>query len=228
MATPQEASLQVKNSLEAFGQLTDWDVSAEAPGIRSKAVARFANPEDARRASAGLNGEKTSALGDTKLFVNTVTSIKFSILSIIRNAVRVQLEEIKARVWKSTYLHIKVYDKLTHGIHTALRIFGGDRRAVSQAKSSVEKLLAGTIARTGDNLIRDPFFFGPDATEYFRNLMDTHGVFICRDLKRRTLRVYGPTEAIAQTTDSLLEKVEELSNFVHTIVLTPNMLRIAL
>ncbi|KAF9641097.1 hypothetical protein BFW01_g456 [Lasiodiplodia theobromae] len=108
MATPQEASLQVKDSLEAFGQLTDWDVSAEAPGTRSKAIARFANPEDARRASAGLNGKKTSALEDTKLFVNTVTSIKFSILSIILNAVRVQLEEIKARVWELTPLPVVI------------------------------------------------------------------------------------------------------------------------
>ncbi|KAF4539054.1 RNA recognition motif protein [Lasiodiplodia theobromae] len=188
MATPQEASLQVKDSLEAFGQLTDWDVSAEAPGTRSKAIARFANPEDARRASAGLNGKKTSALGDTKLFVNTVTSIKLSILSIILNAVRVQLEEIKARVWESTYVHIKVYNKPTHGIHTALRIFGGDRRAVSQAKSSVEKLLAGTIARTGDSLIRDPFFFGPDATAYFQNLMDTHAL---QGGFRRLVAVFG-------------------------------------
>lgn len=228
MATPQEAALQVRDSLEAFGQLTDWDVSAEAPGTPSKATARFANPEDTRRAAAGLNGKKTSALGDTKLFVNTVTSVKFSILSQILNAVRVQLEEIRSRVWESTYVHIKVYDKPTHGIHTALRIFGGDRRAVSQAKSSVEKLLAGTIARIGDSLIRDPFFFSPDAMEYFQNLMDTHGVFIYRDLKRRTLRMYGLTEALAQTTDSLLEKAEELSNFVHTIVLTPDILRIAL
>ena len=223
-----QAETCVKSLLEDQGALYDWEVSGQASNDRVKATARFLNPEDARRAAEKLDGERISELGDSKVYVALITSVKFSVLSQILDAVRTEMDNLKARFWNDKFVHIKTYPAPAHKPHTVLRIFGENRKSVGEAKSSVDKLLAGTVAKDGDAPTWDPFFFQPEGLKYLAMLMTRHSAFVYRDLRKGLLQIYGSQNAVAETQQALRKKALELAAQIQVIALEGNKLKAAL
>jgi hypothetical protein len=228
----KEAEERVKSLLEAKGTLSEWIVSTDSNGSRVKAIAKFIHADDARRAVQELNEYNIEASGNSKLLVAPIVSVKLSVSGRVLTAVKIDLDILRDKAWKTKYVHIKSYDAVaSHGfqnLNTTLRIYGEDRDAVAQTKSSVEKILAGTVAAVQDKQIQDLFFFQPDGLKFLELLMDRYKVFIYRDMRRCILRLYGVPTAILEAQNALTDKVKELATQIHTIVLDDENLEAAL
>lgn len=218
----------MRRELEAFGPLSDWEVINDDTGIKGKATARYVNAEDARKAAYQLNGRKLPELGNSKVHVSAIVSIKLSVQASILRAVQADVDELKAQLWEAHHVHIKSYDAPTHSLHMTLRIYGDDRQAVAKAKGSVEKILAGTVATDGEDPIQDVYFFQPAGGEFVQGVMEEHSALVYRDMKKTLLRIYGPPKAVQNAEAALRKRKSELSSMAHTIPLTPQSLRSAL
>lgn len=214
--------------LEDFGPLSDWEVINDHTSVKGKATARFVNAEDARKAAYQLNGRKLPELGNSKVHVTAIVSVKLSVQASILRAVQADVDELKAQLWEDHHVHIKIYDAPTHSLHMTLRIYGDDRQAVAKAKGSVEKILAGTVATGGEDPIQDVYFFQPAGGQFVQDVMEEHSVLVYRDMKKTLLRIYGPPNAVQNAEAALRKRKSELSSMAHTIPLTPHSLRSAL
>ncbi|KKY28049.1 putative ariadne ring [Diplodia seriata] len=230
--------------LEEFGPLSDWETTIDdSSNVRTRATARFVNADDARTAASRLHERRIPEVGNTKIHVSAITSVKLSVQVAVLRAVRADMDELKAQVWEAHHVRIKAYEAATaHAPHTTLRIYGDDRKAVAQAKGSVERMLAGTVASTddvdgdgGSNAITDAFFFQPAGAAFLQSLMDEHSVFVCRDTKKSLLRLYGPPAAVksAEAALRIRRRRPDLSGTTTaattgTITLTPHTLGLGL
>ncbi|KAB2569621.1 E3 ubiquitin-protein ligase makorin [Lasiodiplodia theobromae] len=227
--TPDYAAERImRRQLEEFGPLSDWEVVNDHTSVKGKATARFVSAEDARKAASQLDGRKVPELGYSKVHVSAIVSIKLSVQLLILRAVQTDVDELKAQIWETHHVHIKVYDPPAHSLYTTLRIYGDDRKAVAKAKGSVEKILAGTIAKDGGDPIHDLFFFQPAGSEFIQRLMEEHSVLVYRDMKKTLLRIYGLPNAVQDAEAALRKRKSERLSMVHTIPLTPQSLRLAL
>jgi hypothetical protein len=225
--SPKEMEDHVKESLKKRGNLIDWVVSSQAGGSRTKAIAKFTDPEASRLAVKELNETSIDRTSNDKLRVAPIVSIKMSISHRMLEAVDGQLDALTERSWKSDYVSIKKYENPGKR-YTQIRVFGESKDAVARVKSSVEKLLAGHIAMDQTTLISNNFFFQDSSTAFLESVMDANGVTIIRDLRKMVLRLYGDPASIMAVEDILVAKVSELATLSHTIVLDPTSLNAAL
>ncbi|KAF2260147.1 hypothetical protein CC78DRAFT_590584 [Lojkania enalia] len=225
--TAEQMQEQVKASLEARGELTDWVLSTQKGGPRVKATAKFTKPESARAAVKELNGTPIDRTSNDLLRVALVTSIKFSVSDRVLKTVRAELDTLAEKSWKSGYVTIKMYENIGKP-YTQIRVYGESKDSVARAKASVEQLLAGHVAVYMDAAISDAFFFMPSSDSFLEDIMKTFRVLIIRDLRRMVLRIYGDAKAIARTQDRLIDKVRELEVQSHPIPLDPTSWRVAM
>ncbi|OCK75538.1 hypothetical protein K432DRAFT_256791, partial [Lepidopterella palustris CBS 459.81] len=228
----ENAEASVKRRLEEIGTLSEWILSNDSSSSRVKAIAKFTHPEHARRAVQELNKITLDSAGSTKLLVAPILSVKMSVPSQILVAVKAELDELRDSAWKSSFVGTKIYNLDTaqsaRKLHATLRIYGENRDAVAQAKSSIEKVLAGTIATFQDKPIRDRFFYEPQGSTFLESLMTKSNGFIYRDLRRGIIRLHGDARTVAKMQASLSEKVQELANQTHILELDAHFLKLAL
>ncbi|OJD32092.1 rna recognition motif protein [Diplodia corticola] len=222
--------------LEEFGPLSDWEVINDDSfsNVLKRATARFVNAEDARTAASQLDGSKVAELGNGRIHVSAITSVKLSVQVSILRAVQADMDELKAQVWGTHHVRIKAYDvtPAAHKPHmTTLRIYGDNREAVAKAKGSVERMLAGTVATDGEgHCIKDAFFFKPEGATFLQEVMEEHSVFIQRDTKKSLLRIYGPPASTTAAAAALRNRTpdDDSPTTARTITLTPHSLGSAL
>ncbi|KAL1636199.1 hypothetical protein SLS58_009893 [Diplodia intermedia] len=231
-ASNKTVEMIIRRQLEGFGPLLDWEVVNDGSSVRGKATARFVNAEDARKAATQLNERKLPDLGNTKMHVSAIISVKLSVQLPILRAVQADMDALSAQAWRRHHVHIKAYDAPAHKLHTTLRIHGDDRGAVAKTKRAVEGILAGTVAADGqESAISDPFFFQTSAGgggDFIQDVMRQHAVHIHGDAKNAVLRLYGRPAAVADAQAALARRKAELSRATHTVALTPHALGAAL
>lgn len=224
-----EAEDCVKTLLEGVGPMEAWECNATTSATQVKAMARFETGEDARKAANQLNGQKIPQFADTKLFVSPLVSVKFNAPRVMYKAVRGDFDRLKSQAWDAAHVHIKAYppaDPTQRLI--ALRVYGEDAKAVAQAKSSLEKILAGDVAMNVGSVIWDEFFSNPGGLTYLNELGHTHQGYVYRDMRKHRLSIYGSAQSKEKIRRALIEKLDSLMETTHYIPLNAEDLKKAL
>ncbi|ORY03220.1 hypothetical protein BCR34DRAFT_545265 [Clohesyomyces aquaticus] len=225
--TAKQLEDKARAKIESQGTLVEWVITTHTGGSRTKAVAKFTEAEAARNAVREMNDTVLDITSNDKLRVSPLVSIKLSVSYRILQTLRPQLDALAKQSWASNYVSIKCYEPLGK-LYTQVRIFGQSKGPVADAKSAVEKLLAGHVAVDGGTPISDAFFFKPSSKEFLDGLMTTHSVFIHQDLRKTILRLYGDHANIDKAEQALATKRAELKVQSHTIILDAETLAFAL
>jgi hypothetical protein len=141
-----EASRIVESILKKHGDLESFQFHAIPGSVKLKATATFTNRDQAVEAVKSLHNTKISRLGNSKIFLSHLISVKYNVLTIIHNALDVELSKLRQDIWQSGHVHLKSYssnDSLKP--ITTVRIFGEDSKRISEAKVALEKILAGSV-----------------------------------------------------------------------------------
>jgi hypothetical protein len=219
-----ETLLGDKGGLESF----QWQV---LPGnYKIKATATFTDRDEAAEAVRSLNNTTLRSLGSTKLFVGHVVSVKYNIPSVIMEAIRSDIDELRENIWQTGHIHLKSYPQVdqTKPI-IAVRIFGESIKHVAEAKAAMEKMLAGYVVMNGGTTLWDPYFLNGKSLGYLNELSRDYKLYIHRDARRCRLLVYGGLpSARAEIERLLLIKLAALQQHTHTFVLTPDLLKRAM
>lgn len=158
--------------------------------------------------------------------MNHLISVKYNILTVIHDSINADLARLKQDIWQSGHIHLKSYPPTDPAKpFTTLRVFGEDLKRMAEAKSALEKLLAGSTVTKSDSGLWDVYFLTPESLVCLKHLSGIHKLYIHRDTRKSQLLLYGGSkndQIAAQK--SLIEKVESLKTLTHTIVLTSELL----
>lgn len=201
----------------------------EATG-KIKATASFTDRDKAASTVKLMHDSTIEELGNSKIFVAHVVSVKYNILTAIIAAIRIDLDVFKDKIWKSSHLQLKIYPQTDpRKPFTALRLFGEDVKNVSKAKVELEKLLAGDVIRQDDSVLWDPWFVQAISLAYLNDLSQAHNVYLYRNIRRSQIVLYGAMpEKVSEIALTLADKVKDLNIRSHSIVLTTDLLEMAI
>ncbi|TAQ88724.1 hypothetical protein B7494_g2990 [Chlorociboria aeruginascens] len=225
-----EAGKIVESLFQVHGDVESFQNHTTPGGNKMKAIATFTDREGAMRAVSALNMSKVDRLGNSKLFVNHVISVKYNVQTTIINAIQRDLDQLKQRIWQNGHVHLKSYPPTDpFRSVTTLRTFGEELKSVAEAKAGIEKLLAGAIIMNGESPLWDPYFLTPASLLYLKSVYIGHSLYIHRDARKLQLLMYGGDSTKQEATQqTLIEKVYSLRLLTHTIVLTPALLKNAM
>ncbi|MCJ1453322.1 hypothetical protein MMC28_003669 [Mycoblastus sanguinarius] len=227
--TAKEAEDAVKGLLSEVGSLEAWEVNRTISATQVKATARFQAAEDARRAVSKVAGTKLPQLANSKIFLSALISVKFNILKEMYNGIQGEIENLKAQIWDASHVHVKAYPTIepTQKL-IVVRLYGENAKSVAKAKSSFEKILAGSSAMNGDAVIWDDFFTTPSGLSYLREVSHTYHGFIYRDSRKQKLSLHGSVQSKERMQSALIEKMRSANEATHHILLNGEQLKNAL
>ncbi|KAF1957692.1 hypothetical protein CC80DRAFT_592201 [Byssothecium circinans] len=226
-SSAEEIERQVKKKLEGCGTVLEFTAIPQGDGSKMKATAKFVDIEAARKAVNELNDDRTDPLSKDKLRLQHLVSIKLSVSLRVLQAIRPQLEMLTAEVRETSFVNIKVYDNPTK-LYTQIRVSGQNKDSVAQAKTSIEKFLAGKVFTIATTRVCRQFFFNDDSKPLLDNLMRDHNVYVVQDRRKMALRLYGDPDNIKKAQEILTAKVEALNARSKIIVLDSDALSIAI
>lgn len=214
----EQAQKIVKDILRTVGRLDLWEVNTSTSPTKVKATARFENPEAARAAVEKLNGRRITQLGNSRLFLNHLVSVKFSILRAVLDAIQADLNQLKAQIWDAGFVGMKVYiPEEPWKELVILRIYGDDARCVAQAKVALEHILEGDLVMNGDSVAWHGFFAKPEGIHYLEQVQQENQAYIYRDARKCQLRLFGSAESKEKLQDTILRRICTLSNTIYII-----------
>ena len=212
-SSTEEVGQAIQRLLSSTGTVEDWIVSAGTKGAQNKATATatFSTIEQATKAVTEFNGYKLPQLGGSKVLLSHLVKAKFSILSLMHEAISPELANLRQSLRSKHYLEIKSYPSTDeHHPFTTLHIVSDTAQEVGRAKAAVEKILYGHIAR-GRGIIWNELFLKPEGMTYLKDLGKQHNVFIYRNARKSILSLYGSEENKAIVESALVKTMDDLA-----------------
>lgn len=214
----EQAQKIVKDTLRKVGRLDLWEVNTSTSPTKVKATARFENPEAARAAVEKLNGTRITQLGNSRLLLSHLVSVKFSILKAVLDAIQADLNQLKAQIWDAGFVGMKVYiPKEPWKELVILRIYGDDARCVAQAKVALEHILEGNLVMNGDSVAWHVFFAKPEGIHYLEQVQQENQAYVYRDARKCQLRLFGSAESKEKLQNAILRRICDLSKSIYII-----------
>jgi post-segregation antitoxin (ccd killing protein) len=226
----EKAAAVIEKLLRTNGDLESFHFQTVEGTSKMKGTATFFERKSAASAVQSLHNTKIARLGNSKLLISHVVSVKYNVSTAIAEALKGQLEELRQTAWRKGNIQLKAYPQ-TNLLKpfTTLRLSGETAKNVADAKAALENLLAGTIVMAKEMPLWDPYFLTPGALADLNELSARHELFIYRDARKSQLLLYGGSGATRSEVQRILaSKVDALHKLVHTIVLTPDLLKNAM
>ncbi|KAI1376628.1 hypothetical protein F4677DRAFT_445421 [Hypoxylon crocopeplum] len=215
-ADAETCSTTIKSLFTKVGTLEWWELVHDTTGKRMLANARFQNEVDAREAARSLNNSQLPFNKKAKLTVSLVYSAKFKVPTAIYEATEYQImANIKS--WKASHLSFIPYENSDPPKwYRVLKLEGENAEAVAKARNTIERIIAGTVAKDGASVLWHPALRGSGVLlEKFGHLQRQTGVLIFRNRAKSQFQLYGPPERCEAAQAALADmlKAEALESF---------------
>lgn len=219
-ASEAEVSVEVRSHLEKHGPLENFYLAPALGGKRVKATARFRDEADARSACS-LNGKPLGILGDGKLTVTLVQSVKIKISTTVYVATKSRIDNA-GEIWKEQHLVFRVYHDTLYQ-YTTLKVEGNNAKDLASARRTLEEISNGVILMDGENTVWDTAL-GSNGRAYMslKNIAKELHVVIIRDKSTRQLRFCGPPEKYLRAVRRITDMLRDESSLSFEVNLSPH------
>ena len=211
----EEANTIVKSKFLQIGSLDWWEDAIGSAGRRAKAKARFLDEEDARKAVNLLDGTPLPFNYNGKLNVKLVHSAKIKVLESIYEAMQAEIS-MEGLVWKSQHLTFVSYEPVRG--YRILKLEGENSNDVAQAKTTLEKILAGETVICEDKILWTPAFgINGDAYRKLKEIELSLGILVIRNRRRSRLQLFGTPEKCREAQKLLADLAKENASINYVI-----------
>ncbi|RAO72435.1 uncharacterized protein BHQ10_008447 [Talaromyces amestolkiae] len=216
------ASATVMSLLSRIGPIEWHQVNTELEGKRAKAVARFYEEHDARKAATSLDNFPLPFGKNMKLSTQLVNIAKFKVATIIFSAVQPQIRAA-SQDWSEKHLNFKIYPCAGPASqYRVLKIEGSVAKDVATAKETMDKILDGVIALSrGEPLWTHSLSYNGEAFQKLKKIEKDHGVVVIRNRRKGELRLYGPPGRCSNAESAIADMISAESSTNHIINLKP-------
>lgn len=206
-ATDAAVGTEVRLRLEEHGPLESFYLSPTSKGKRVKATAWFQDELDARSACS-LNNRQLDILGKGKLTVALVHSAKVKVSTAIYFALKSRIDE-ESKTWKGQHLSFHVYPDPFQRF-TTLKIDGGNTKDVTNARKTLDQILAGVVLMDGASAVWDSALnSNGSAYRRLKSIEKELRVVIIREKSKCQLQFYGPLKMYEQVVRQVLGMLKE-------------------
>ncbi|KAM0433866.1 hypothetical protein ACHAPT_003809 [Fusarium lateritium] len=210
----EQASAMVRSLLTRVGPIEYWETTLESTAKRVKATARFLDEKGARDAVSQLNGSALPFHKPGKLTIQMVYSVKFKVRSDIYNAIVSRVNN-HAGAWKEKYVYFRAYP-----VSRTLKIEGESDTEVASAKSVLEGILSGVVAKDGQASLWDPSLKrNGHLWRLIKQRQQDLGVVVVRDKAKQVLRLFGTEKACKEAQMQLASLFRKEASSDHVIEL---------
>jgi hypothetical protein len=220
--TEEEASSSVKAMLLKIGPLSSWESSSNWGEKRMKARAQFLHAADARKAVMQLDKKPLPFSKHGSLFVQLITSTKFKVPTYIYNSVRQRIDA-ENRNWRAQHVVLRVYEPTEASCwYTTIKLEGAVVKDVADAKNTLERILAGTVATEGGVPMWSDSFSSRQVYSRWKEIEKDLGVIIVSNKKRKQLNLYGPPDKFEEAKQRLCTIIGADTSTVSYIDIDPH------
>jgi hypothetical protein len=214
-ASEAEVSVEVRSHLEKHGPLENFYLAPTLKGKRVKSTAWFQDEADARSACS-LNDRPLGILGDGKLTVTLVQSVKIKISTTVYAASKSRIDK-ESKVWKEQHLVFRVYQDPLHQ-YTTLKVEGNNAKDLANARNTLEEILNGVVLKDGEDAVWD-IALSSNGRAYMKlkSIAEELHVVIIRDKSMRQLRFCGAPENFQQVARRITDMLREESSSSYEI-----------
>jgi hypothetical protein len=221
-ASIEHDSTAIRSLLTDIGPLAYYEHVYEKTARRIKATASFLNGADAQRAAMELGRLELPFYPRGRLTAHVVYSAKFTVSTEIYDAVYPRIYA-QNRAWRFNSVSFWAYpsaDRLQK--LRVLKVEGESAQNVVSAKTDLESILAGVVAKR-DGVVLWDYSLKANGKLYqmIKELAKHLSVIILRDKTNFELRLFGAQESCEEAQYRLGELIhyESLSNYTLTIEL---------
>ncbi|CZR68195.1 uncharacterized protein PAC_18094 [Phialocephala subalpina] len=220
----------VEALLREVGGLESFQHSAIEGSSKMKAMAHFSEREKAAEAVRRLHDTKVPELGDTKIFIAHVISVKYNVLNGIIKAMQSEIDKLRDISWKESHVQLRTYPQTDlRKPFTTLRVSGENLKSVAKAKAALEKLLAGTKVVSKDSSAWDPYLLELGTLVFLNELSNRYGLYIHQDARNSQLVIYSTSPASLDEVERILaERISTMQKTAHSVILSPELLKNAM
>lgn len=202
-ASLKKVGIEIRSQLERHRRITDFYLIPTSKSKRIKAVAWFYDEADARSACS-LDNTRLAILGNGKLTVAMIQSVKFKVSTATYRILKSSIEREMVR-WASHGLKLRVYGDEWKPFKT-LKIDGDNATEVANASKTLEYLLREVILTSEGKEIWSPALGRKGvASTKLQAIEKDLEIVIIRDKTKRQLRCQGPEEKFDEAVQRVLE-----------------------
>ncbi|RSL54914.1 hypothetical protein CEP54_009614 [Fusarium duplospermum] len=209
----EQAAAMVRSLLTRIGPIEYWETTLESTAKRVKATARFLDEKGARDAASRLNGMALPFHKPGKLTVQMVYSVKFKVRSDIYAAILPRVSS-HASAWKEKYVYFRAYPT-----SWTFKLEGESDTEVASAKSVLEGILSGVVAKDGQSNLWDPSLKRNGHLWRLIKQQQDLGVAVVRDKTKQVLRLFGTEKACSKAQGQLASLFKKEASSDHVIQL---------
>jgi hypothetical protein len=222
-ADADTAKASVRSLLTDIGPLAWWEDTSGPESKREKAVVRYLEDADARRAASLLNNARLPFAKKANLTVQALTTAKFRVLTRIYEVVEPRIDS-QRQAWRDARLWFTCYGSVNG--YNVLKIEGEKTQDVTDAANTLEIILAGEIAAVDGVPLWSPSLGNNDETyEKVKAIEHDTGIVIIRNKQKRILTLYGPADKFEQTKNLLTNVLKEDCSSTFRITINAKQLR---
>lgn len=220
----EQDAVAIRSLLTNIGPLEYWQDTLETNARRVKATARFLDESDTQRAVSELDNTALPFHRKARLTVQSVHSAKFKIGCNTYNAVQARILSQQGP-WKEKKVSFKAYPS-TDPLQRlrVLKLEGEAVGEVARAKTDLESILAGVVAKNDDAVLWDTSLKANGKLyQEMKRLEREVAVVIIRDKVKSELRLLG-TERHCDEAQARLVRLlhtQSLADSTRTIELGP-------
>jgi hypothetical protein len=201
--------------LEKHGPLENFYLAPTLKRKRVNSTAWFQDEADARSACS-LNDRPLGILGDGKLTVKLVQSVKIKISTTVYAASKSRIDK-ESKVRKEQDLVFRIYPDTLHQ-YTTLKVEGNNVKDLANARNTLEEILNGVVLKDGGNAVWD-IALSSNGRAYMKlkSIAEELHVVIIRDKSMRQLRFCGALENFQQVARRITDMLREESSSSYDI-----------
>jgi hypothetical protein len=200
------------------GPLTSFELSkvTKEAGLKRRALVRFAEARDAEKACIHfLRCDKVNELGGSKLFLQRIFTVKYTLPTRVFEAIKKDIESILQQV--STIRH-SIFDNATT---KSISIQADKQATIAAIKKKLDPLVSGDVVRDprqGSRVLWTRYVATPQFDDDMTRLCDIESACIWRDTRRREVRVFGHDEQCRKKiSGTVLKHCEEMMIETHSV-----------
>ncbi|KAI0070525.1 hypothetical protein K474DRAFT_769682 [Panus rudis PR-1116 ss-1] len=201
---------KVYDLLRRHGELTGPIDVAGQPYRRGivRARGQFKSPDDAERACRDLNGRKFDFLGG-KLYVSHTLTVLYKLPAPVHEALKSDITILRLRM--CTIEDRRSIVELQDRTPRVVKLVANDLASLTDLKTAFERLLRGDIVMHNGEPVWDPFFTRVKGYTFLDDLQRRYkGIIIERNLRRRTIALFGDASVRSLVRDSIMEQYKAL------------------
>lgn len=225
------ATQGLRKYVATFGELISFNVLP--PPYKKQVVrawAQFQTPQAAAKACQVIHNRTQARFGNYKVYARHIKALTYTIPADVFDTIESDLARLRSQFCDNesgTMVSVQDRRKITGNVPpVTIKLASESLQILTKLKAAFDHILKGEKVVDNGEIVWDGFFSRAAGISYLDDLERIHrGIRINRDIRRRTLALFGPAHLRNRVRSAILAKIASLrSQTTRSLVIPVNLI----